>query len=993
MAALAILLALYEARRIVAREALAGWLRAHGVAAQVEVRDLGFGRFAGRVQTAGPGDPDFAAGDATVTYGLGAHGLDVLSVTLRGPTLHVRLHDGQFNFGALDPLVEEFRRKPPQPETPSPRIEIHDGVVLLATDAGPLRLTADATIQDGRLLAVTAKVDPAHLQGGSVDLATGEGHAWLRTSGDRIGLELQVPITRLAAGQVGAAGLKLQLDGQIPYPDLKRRRIDGPVRLDARLAGDRVALARDSLAALRASASFHGQARGGLDDIELTGAASGQLAAGGAALRGARVGELRLDLAANDLRYARLGKVFSATPKATTQVRDAASGDLRLQSLRANLQGPVRFDADGSKVNLRLGASGEGGWRGMGPAVASEPEALAAARRAARRFQVSAPAVAVRLARSDLQVALPEPVRLRAEAGATLAFSALPGEPAIGTRGGALRIALAGGGLPTLSADIRRREVAATGVSARIAARANGSAGPVDSGAIEASGRLRIVSGGARFVADRCVSVSARKLAVGTNDLTGVSADLCPQAGPMLDASSKGWRFHADARDLTFDAPFLQAHVARGRGRVSLDQAGGRLSARATLGAVSLSDTAEAARFNPLTATGDIGLADDHVTGTFTLALPSGAALAQVALRHDTGQGAGGITIDSGVLVFAGDSLQPVQISPLGRALGSPVQGAARFTGHLDWTAAGVTSGGVLTVPGLDFQSPAGRVSGLNATLAFASLAPIVTAPGQALTVDRIDAVVPITGVTAGLGLDGDALTLANATGAMGGGRLRVDRLRAPLAPSAPVTGLLTLEGVQLHDLVEASPFGDRVDLDATVSGRVPFESQAGKIRIADAELHAIKPGRLSIARTALAGVAAGGSVAAPTGAAAPVAANDTFTDFAYQAMENLAFQKLDAAIASRDDGRLGILAHVVGRHDPPRRQEIRLSVLDLIGRKFLNRPLPLPSDTAVDLTLDTTLNLDDLMADYGDYQRLRNSRAVQPAAGKTPAKTLETPR
>ena len=54
---------------------------------------------------------------------------------------------------------------------------------------------------------------------------------------------------------------------------------------------------------------------------------------------------------------------------------------------------------------------------------------------------------------------------------------------------------------------------------------------------------------------------------------------------------------------------------------------------------------------------------------------------------------------------------------------------------------------------------------------------------------------------------------------------------------------------------------------------------------------------------------------------------------------------------------------------------------------------MPLPSDTAVDLTLDTTLNLDDLMADYGDYQRLRNSRAVQPAAGKTPAKTLETPR
>jgi hypothetical protein len=31
-----------------------------------------------------------------------------------------------------------------------------------------------------------------------------------------------------------------------------------------------------------------------------------------------------------------------------------------------------------------------------------------------------------------------------------------------------------------------------------------------------------------------------------------------------------------------------------------------------------------------------------------------------------------------------------------------------------------------------------------------------------------------------------------------------------------------------------------------------------------------------------------------------------------------------------------------------------------------------------VDLTLDTTLNLDDLLADYADYQRLRSSAPVQ---------------
>jgi hypothetical protein len=72
------------------------------------------------------------------------------------------------------------------------------------------------------------------------------------------------------------------------------------------------------------------------------------------------------------------------------------------------------------------------------------------------------------------------------------------------------------------------------------------------------------------------------------------------------------------------------------------------------------------------------------------------------------------------------------------------------------------------------------------------------------------------------------------------------------------------------------------------------------------------------------------------------------------------------------------VLFHIVGKHDPPQHQEIRLSIFDLIQRKFLGRKLPLPSNTGVDLTLDTTLNLDDLLADYAEYQRLRSSAPVQ---------------
>ena len=145
-------------------------------------------------------------------------------------------------------------------------------------------------------------------------------------------------------------------------------------------------------------------------------------------------------------------------------------------------------------------------------------------------------------------------------------------------------------------------------------------------------------------------------------------------------------------------------------------------------------------------------------------------------------------------------------------------------------------------------------------------------------------------------------------------------------------------------------------------------------------DLRAIEPGRLTIEREAFTAPDAQGAIASATTPAVPATeAAGPFSDFAYQAMEDLAFDRLDAAISSQADGRMGVLFHIRGRHDPPTKQRIRLSVFDLITRKFMNRQLPLPSGTQVDLTLDTTLNLDDLLADYGEYQRLRNSRTVQP--------------
>jgi len=997
--ALLALLAAYVARKAIAREILTGWLRDQGVAAQVEVSNLGFGGAGGRIRVGDPRAPDLVIGDATVAYRLRGLSFEVGEVTLSRPVVRARLHGTTLSFGALDRLIEALKKRPPQPDRAKPRVRVEQGVVLLATDYGPLRLTADATVEAGRLTALSAHTAAAQLHGPAFDLALGPGTATLAARGQRSTLALQAPVQRLHAGDFVAQDARLQLRVAAPYPDLAKRRVDGPLTLRVQVSGGRLAAGPDRPDGARlddvdAVATFEGQVSGGLDDLAVAGRATADARGTGGLAAGTRLGAWRANAQAGDLRWTRKGgDAVSATPQAALEARALAAGDLRLASLSVRASGPVAYGADGLSGSLLGDIAGEGSWRGLGAAEASDPPQLAALKRAARAFRVSGPALRVDLDGGRPRLALPQAARLRAAGGGLVTIARRGAAPLIGPNGGALRLTVRGGGLPSLDADLRRLRLVAGGATARGSAKASGTFGPAEDAAVRLSGALAIHGGALRFDADTCAPVSVRRLELGANDVERLSGELCPAGGPMFTLAGGDWRLRGRAAGLAAEVPFLQARLAQGEGQVVASQAAGRLAVTASLAAATVADTATSARFEPARLAATAALADARWTADLSLATPRGQALGHATLRHDTRDGAGGLAFDTGALVFADHGLQPAQLSPLAAALGSPVDGRAQFTGRADWTPAGATSRGTLKLDGLDFQSAAGRVSGLSGVIAFGSLAPLTAAPGQRFSARAIAAVVPITDLSAAIGLDDKALTVTAGEAAVGGGRVRLESLSVPLAPDATISGVLTLDGVQLHDLVEASPFGDRVELDARVSGRVPFEVPAGKVRIAGAEVHAIQPGRLSIARQALTGVAAAGSVAAPGGPTAAVPPTDTFTDFAYQAMENLAFDTLDAAIASRPDGRLGILAHVVGRHDPPQHQEIRMSIFDLIGRKFLGKPLPLPSGTGVNLTLDTTLNLDDLLADYADYRQLHGSPAVQPAGPTEGAKPTETPR
>ncbi|WP_334161791.1 intermembrane phospholipid transport protein YdbH family protein [Phenylobacterium sp.] len=973
MAILVAALALYAARRVIAREALTGWLQSKGIASEAEIEAFGLTGATARLRIGDPANPDFTAERVEVGYALRGFGVEVGSVKLTRPVLRASLRDGRLSAGVLDPLIEEFRRRPPRPEATKPRIEVDDGELRLATDYGPVRLTADALVNDGKLMSLAAASAPARLRGRDFEVVTGPGVLRLTTRGARATASLGAPVGEARAGGAALTTGRLRITAEAPYPDLQKKRSDGPVVLRASLTGQRMALGEQELEDAELTAAFTGDSAGWIPDLTVRGRADAELRAGSADLAGGTAGLIRAGLSTPDLVWTRKGgDAVAATVRLTGAAQAIAVSDLRLRTVSATLEGPAAWRRGEAEARLAGGLEGRGGWMGLGAPTAADSAEIAAVKRGVRSFRAAATGLTVRFGKAGLQLGLTGPARLNPDAG---------GEARLAPRGAGWTLTVAGGGLPKVDADIRRFVLLDGGATASGRVKAALSIGPIQGGVFDASGTLRMGEG-VRFTGDRCASVTATRLELGENDVEGLSGRLCPVAGePLLTLNGGDWRIAGRAEDAAATVPFLQARVAEADGRIVMGLARGRLHATAAIADAMVADTGPETRFHPLRMTGRAVLARDVWTADLAFRTPAGQPVATARLGHQSLTGAGGVEIDTGLLAFAEGGLQPEQLSPLAAAVGSPAVGLARFAGQLQWAGAGLTSGGTLTVPRLDFTSPAGRVSGLSGEVVFTSLAPLTAAPGQELRAEAVDAVLPLTGVTATFGLEDGGLLISGGEAAVGGGRVTVESVRIPLGPDEPARGVLNFEGVQLHDIVEASPFGDRVEFDARVSGRVPFEAKGQQVRILGGSLRAIQPGRISIQRAALTGVSAEGAVATPgaPAAVAPEPSTDTFTDFAYQAMENLAFDTLDATIESRPDGRLGVIFHIVGRHDPPKRQEIRLGLMDLIRRDFMNRKLPLPSGTGVNLTLDTTLNLDDLLKDFAEYQRLRSSPPVQP--------------
>ena len=552
-----------------------------------------------------------------------------------------------------------------------------------------------------------------------------------------------------------------------------------------------------------------------------------------------------------------------------------------------------------------------------------------------------------------LNFSLKQPMAIEGAKDAVLRVNAfaLTGTPA--NLHGTLNAALSGAGLPSLSLSSRDFHWQDGGLVGDAALRAHFDFAMLHGADMALGGNASFRNGVFAFDQGSCAPATLRAFHPGDSDLAqAIKGSLCAAPGAKtFTADKNGWNLSATARDTAMVLPLGNVQLDGGAGRIAFSGKGAFMNGKIAVTAARLTDRVAPRRFEPITATGDIALDDWIWHGAFAVS-DSGGALGTASFSHVLATGSGELKIAAPQLQFAPGKFQPAMLSPL---LGpvSRAEGIARFDGVISWKGSAVQSHGTLALDKLDFLTPLGTAHAINATIVLSSLLPPVTAPGQHITVSRIDWTLPLSGIALDFSFGNGALKVESLRSDIADGNVRLGAFTINLAAPGNITGAAGLEGISLAPLVAASNLGSKIKLEGKVSGNVPFTYGADGFRIVNGHIAALGPGRISLDRSVW---NQGGAVAV-----------NAVQDLAYQALEYLAYDQLSTDINSVAGGRLQVVFHIKGRSDPPRPQQAEVAVADIINGSALQKPIALPSGTPIDLTLDTSLNFDELLKSYGE--------------------------
>ncbi len=1048
MAFIALGMSAYAGRREISQALAEAWLAERGIEGLISVESLDASGFAGSIRLGPKNDPYFSARRIEVAYDLqapwsgGPFAIDTRAVRITSPRLQARYDGQKLTFGKLQPLIDEALKSPGEEKEGGPAVLVEDARVTLQTPGGVARLTGDASLDDGQLLRLDAAIAAMRYATGDLQVELRGAVLKARKRGDRLSLDARAEIDALDAEQVDLEGADARVEADVAYPDLKRLAATGPadVKLSIKAQGLRAGETslddvetRLTLAGLvagnftqgGAAARLSGQARAGRvvapglearsftaeldsDALRVDFDKAGARVLGPARLRGtaerAVAGGAALTRTAVDIKSKTF--VFSA-PKGRPMsvsgpiqvaagVGRAARDGLGLSALVLDARG--RFQA-GQTLSLTL--EGRAGADGAVAAPDAErltaglpsPEYAAAARKALAEFSLDADDLRLEIGEGRVAAFAGKPVTLAVASGAKATLTPGGGrlmESLNGVSRGAATLALGGGGLPDLTLTASNWRADAAGFSSPVTLAGKLDVPPARGISATIKGQARAAGGVFDFRLAGCTPVTVAAIEAGEageRPIQDIALDVCPVAAPLVRVANGRWE--AQAR-FEGGRGTINAAEAKAEGVAGTFVGGGqgfdRAEVRLTEG--RLIDAASAKRFEPVKATGKLNLASGVWSGGVDVGTASGFALGRIDIRHGVESGRGSALIDASNIIFTKEAgLQPVAVSPMA-AFASEAEGKASFRGRFDWTDKGVTSSGEVSTQGLDFRaSPLGFVATLAGDVKFDSLAPLTSVPDQSLKITRIDSIVPLEAVGAVFTLGATSLKVSDASLTAAKGKISIEPVDVPLN-GGPISGVIVIDGLDLGELTAGSTLAEKVKLDAVVSGRLPFQFSDKGFKLLDGKLSAIKPGRISIAREALTGVEANQGESDSPGnpnnqppADAPV---NAIQDFAYQAMENLSFDTLEAGVNSTPNGRLGMLFHIKGEHDPKVAEKARVGIIELIRGKAFQRRIPLPAKTPVDLTLDTSLNFDELLAAWGrrfaeETEETRRSAPVQP--------------
>jgi hypothetical protein len=677
-----------------------------------------------------------------------------------------------------------------------------------------------------------------------------------------------------------------------------------------------------------------------------------------------------LDWAADHLRVASL--------KFNLAAADASAGGVKAQTLHLSASNASAAWANGKldgKADVEAGASltPDAALLPLARVKALDPALAAALARALSKLDVTA-AAHVEKQGDVFSLALTSPLTARGANGTSLRVNTLALDGTAQALRGAAQGSVSGGGLPALTVNLPKLAWNGAQFATDATLKTTFDFAMLRGADITATGAVTWQAG--RFAASlaNCARVTLAALHPGDSDLVqGMNSTLCAVAGkPLFATDASGWHFDGIAKDVSAAVPLLQARLDGGAAALSFaSDARGAPGGTVQVDAARFTDRAAAVRYNAMDASGNVTLASGAWQGTLAMRA-AGSALGTVTVRHAMASGEGSAHIDAPHLSFASGKLQPVTLSPLLASFRN-ADGEADFSGDLSWHGSDLSSHGVLKIAGLDFLTPLGRAHAVKTELDFTSLLPPVTAPGQKLAIARIDWTLPFSSIATSFSFSPISIAVDSVSANFADGGAALDAFKLDPANPAAITGVAHLSSIALASLVTATNMGGKIRLDGKISGQLPFTATPEGIHIAKGHVVSDGPGHLSVDR----------SLWASEGA---VSAN-AVQDFAYQAMEHLAYDQLSADLNSVAGGRLQILFHIKGHSDPPTKQTADIPVTDLINGTALQKPLPLPSGTPIDLTLDTSLNFDELLKSYSEAwsKTLSQPGAADTAHGATP--------